>query len=285
MTIQWSKYRTQQPTPQQRTARIEQALERSYFPVEKIQTGSDKYAIIRKDTGQKLSDVSKRYTLVRNYEVFNPFIQHFGADKVKKFYGYGNSKYYYLELDTGRSFNFGTDTEPDEVNERLIIQNSYNKTRSFSFMLGAFRWVCSNGLYTGEAIVSYKKIHTGYIPTTELVYKALCRYTDNSFDTWKQLKEKPLTLDEELEIVEGFEAKELKEETKKDRWNINNQIKYTARRRIERETSIDNQRNGWGLLNGVNWSIARNLYGSSKTSERITANKRLENYLVEKVLN
>jgi len=62
-----------------------------------------------------------------------------------------------MELKTGRRFNFGTEENPDMVDELLSITNSYNKTRSFQFRLGAFRWICSNGLHSGEALVNYKK--------------------------------------------------------------------------------------------------------------------------------
>ena len=261
----------------------ERALESSYFPVEKVDVGMGKFAIIRRDTGDKLSDVSKRYTLIRNRDVFQPFVDRFGVGNIKKFYGWGKSKYYYMEINTGREFNFGTEEKPDIVLERLVIQNSYNKTRSFSFMLGAFRTVCANGLYTGNAYINYKKIHVGKIDIMKLVFQALLRYEDNSFDNWNKFKEVPLTMERQIEIVNEFETKQLTEEKLKDRFNINNKIVYTANRLLKKDESIDNQRNGWGLYNQLNQSIAVNLRGNSKTSERITANKKLEEYLIKKL--
>jgi len=96
-----------------RTIPRAEQLEMSYFPVEKIKTGINKYAIIRKDTGDKLSEVSKRYKLVRNIDIFKPFVDRFGVENIQKFYGWGKSKYFYMEINTGRKFNFGTEEKPD----------------------------------------------------------------------------------------------------------------------------------------------------------------------------
>ena len=120
---------TQTMTPETQ-ARINQyninRLEASYFPVKKVAMGNKKYAIVNQENGQKLSEVSKRYTLVKNRDVFEPFVKEFGVERIRKFYGYGNAKYYYMEIETGRQFNFGTEEKPDMVNEVLCIANSYN---------------------------------------------------------------------------------------------------------------------------------------------------------------
>lgn len=270
---------------EQQKLRQQQIIERAFFPVEKVEIGMGRYAIINRETGDKLSEVSQRYTLVKNQDVFAPFVKEFGIENVKSFYGYGNRKYYYMSINTGRQFNFGTDENPDLIDERIIIQNSYNKTRSFSFMVGAFRFVCSNGLYSGQAILNYKKIHVGEIPVQKMVFETMLRYTDNSFETWKRFKNVPLTVEQELKIVEGFEMKDLSEEKQADSYNVNIRVRQQARRLIEKNESVDNQRNGWGLMNQINRAVANVLYGNSKTSERITANRKLEDYLVKTILN
>ena len=150
-------------------------------------------------------------------------------------------------------------------------------------MLGAFRWVCSNGLYDGNAFVNYKKIHVGEIDIMKLVFQALLRYEDNSFDTWKKLKEIPLTMEQEIKIINKFETKKLSEEKIKDDDNINQEVNRLAVALVNKEVNADNQRNGWGLYNQINRSIGQNIRGNSKTSERITANRKLEKYLIKKL--
>ena len=269
--------------------RIKYAVDRSYFPVSKVPMGDNgKFAIVNRETSQKLSEVSKRYTLIKNIDIFEPFIKQFGYEAVHKFYNYGNNKFYYMEIKTGRSFNFGTDEKPDMVDEILSITNSYNKTKSFQFRLGAFRWVCANGLHSGEALVNYKKIHVGEIPVQKLVFQALLKYQDNTFDNWKRLKEVELTTDRKIAIVENLK---IFDETNKNGEAIDNnrilnaRIRRTAIRKLNYNTNeTDNQSNGWGLYNQINYAIDYEVSGKAKIEKRITANKRMEEYLIKNVV-
>lgn len=282
---------TQTITPE-RQARLNDyntdRLEASYFDVKKVAMGNKRYAIVNTVTGQKLSEVSKRYTLVKNRDVFEPFVKQFGVEAIRKFYGYGNAKYFYMEIETGRKFNFGTDEAPDMVNEVLCIANSYNKTKSFSFRLGAFRWVCANGLHSGEALVNYKKIHVGVIPITKLVFQALLKYQDNTFETWKNLKEVELPLARRIGIVEGMNIFDETDKNGKPLDNnriLNARIKRQAISNLNRNyNQVDNQENGWGLYNQINSAIDYHIGGKSQIDKRITANKRMEKYLVSNVI-
>lgn len=269
-------------------------IEASYFPVEKVKYADNKHRIINKETGDVLTGkddfVTDRYTVVQNRQVFQPFVDRFGIDNVKTHFGYGNNKFYYMEINTGRRFNFGTEENPDFVDERMIIQNSYNKSKSFSFMVGAFRWVCSNGLYSGTALVSYKKIHVGEIPVMKLVFEAMLKYEDNTFDTWKDFQKVNLTVNQEKTLIERFEAKEVKRDnesgeiTSTNAVRTNRYIRSRANRLIESRESVDNQRNGWGLYNQLNRAINYEMNGKSKVSEKINANKRLEEFLKAELL-
>lgn len=273
---------------EQRRARLTEIyrgrVEASYFDVKKSYAGNKRYAIINRETGDKLSEVSKRYCLVKNEDIFKPFVEKFGIENIRTFYGYGNRKYYHMRINTGRRFNFGTEENPDWIEEQIIVENSYNKTKSFTFMFGAFRWVCTNGLFSGNAQITYKKIHVGSIPVKRLVNGVINNYEKNSFETWKNLKDKPLTLDTQIKIIETFEAFALKEENK-GQWDINHKILNRTKRYLEKDESVDNQRNGWGLYNQVNRAIAFEVSGDSNVSKRISANRKLETFLVKAVLN
>lgn len=269
------------------TAREEKAkriVENSYFPVSKAKINDKRYNIVNLENGSILSEVSNRYTVVRNRDIFEPFVKQFGYGAIHKFYNYGKNRYYYMEIKTGRQFNFGTDEKPDVVDEILAISNSYNKTKSFTFRLGAFRWVCSNGLHSGEALVNYKKIHVGEIPVQKLVFEALLRYQDNTFDNWKRLKSVDMDENRRLEVIEGlkiFDETNKKGEIIESNARLNRYIKYTASWFVKKNRNeVDNQPNAWGLYNQINSAIERNIGGKSQIDRRVKANKEMEKYLL-----
>jgi hypothetical protein len=251
---------------------------RSYFKVEKINTGMGKYAIVNMENGTKLADVSERYTLVKNEDIFKPFIERFGIENIARFIGYGRGKYSHMRINTGREFNFGTDEMPDIIKEQIVVENSYNKTRSFRFMFGAFRLVCTNGLYTGQCLLKYRKIHVGEIPVQELISNVINNYEQNSFDLWKSFKNVNMTLEQQIKMLETFEAFEIKEENKGS-YDLNHRIVNRAKMFLGKNESVDNQRNGWGLFNQLNRAIEIEVSGNSKISQRVKANQKAESFL------
>lgn len=256
-------------------------VNRVCFPVSKVKVGENQYRIVNDDTGRLLSEVSERYTLVKNGDLFIPFAEKFGYDKLCYMRGYGSGKYYIAKFFTGREFNFGTHEKPDIVKEQIVIQNSYNKTKSFSFMFGAFRMVCSNGLYTGEAVINYKKIHVGEIPIKEMVTEVFAQYEKNHFESWQRLAKIPLTLESQIKLLEDFKAVNEKDEKSLEACRVNRYIRYTAKWYLNKPESVDNQRTAWGLLNQINRGIAQNMASVSKISQNINANKRAEQYLIK----
>lgn len=260
--------------------RAKREVPNSYFGVAKIDRGMGKYSIVNTSTGEVISNVSKRYTLIKNEDVFQPFIDRFGIDNIRKFIGYGRGKYSHMRINTGRRFNFGTEEKTDWVDEQIIVENSYNKTRSFRFMFGAFRMVCTNGLYSGNCSISYRKIHVGEIPVQEIVDNVLNNYEKNSFELWKSFRGTPMTLSEQIKMIETFEAYEIKDENKSD-WDINCKIRCTTRRYLEKDETVDNQRNAWGLYNQINRAIEHEVSARSAVSKRILGNVNAENYLAK----
>lgn len=270
--------------------RKQRAIEGACFPVEKVSLEAGTFGIMNRQTGRIISEVSKRYTLVPNEKIFRPFVDKFGIDSLKIFLTYGGSKYYYAAFNTGRQFNLGTPEAPDLIDERLIVQNSYNKTKAFSFMFGAFRFVCSNGLYSGQAIVAYKKIHVGEIPVDEMVKTVLDSYQSNNFDLWRRFKNTPLSKDQEIALLNTFEPYEVKKEEANSFYHdfnsnkqINNRIKDRAVALIEKPESVDNQRNAWGLYNQINRAIGATVDSRSQVNKVILGNKNAENYITGKL--
>lgn len=268
----------------------QRAVDWACYPVRKIEAGEGKYHLINGNTGRIISEVSKRYELVPNEKVFKPFVERFGLENLKRFFQYGNGKYTYAEFNTGRQFNLGTDLMPDIVDERLIVQNSYNKTRAFAFMYGAFRHVCTNGLYSGQAIIAFRKKHVGDIPVDGMIQTVFNSYQDNNFDLWRKLKEVTLSKDQEMELVNGFEPYEVKKQDANSFYcdfnsnkQINNRIKQRAVALIEKPESVDNQRNAWGLYNQINRAIAGVVDGRSQINKVILGNKNAEGFLSGKL--
>jgi hypothetical protein len=265
-------------------------IQNACFPVAKIELENGKFGIVNRQTGKLISEVSQRYTLVPNEKVFMPFVGKFGIERLKTFLTYGGSKYYYAAFNTGRQFDLGLPGVPDLIDERLIVQNSYNKTKAFSFMFGAFRHVCTNGLYSGQAIIAYKKIHVGEIPVDAMVKTVLDSYQSNNFDLWRRFKNTPLSRDQEVALLNTFEPYEVKNEEADSAyydWNsnkqINNRIKERAIALIDKPENVDNQRSAWGLYNQINRAIAATVDSRAQVNKVILGNRNAESYLSEKL--
>jgi hypothetical protein len=269
-------------------ARKEYTERRTFFDVEKIKGGDGKY-YIQGNGDAKISQVSDRYTLIPNRSLIQPIAEHFGWDKLVAITKWGNNFSYKFE--TGREIEID---DGDRVKEQLLIGNSYDKSKSFSFMFGAFRMVCSNGMYTGQAVVAYKKIHIGNIPVESLVNKVINNYQSNSFDLWRDFANKPLTLSEQMELSDNFKAYVEPKEDKhqeyrhtyhepKDNIYLNRIIKEKTHYYLNRHDSVDNSRNAWGLYNQINRAIAHTpaLKAPSQEPKRVLGNLNAEKYLAE----
>jgi hypothetical protein len=259
-------------------------LDRAFFPVEKRtaydQQGNRITAVVDPVGEKVISKVSDRYTLVDNKTLVQPFVDKFGLPA--KLTEYANRKSYIFEFETGRDFDLGGG---DIIKERLIVANSYDKTKSFSFFFGAFRMVCTNGLYTAMgAVIAFKKKHIGEIPVGDLVNNALGSYTENKFTFWKRLKEIPLSKDQEIDLINKWTPFEFEKEKESDfslvEWK-NKYIKDRAIRLVSGDETMNNQRNGWGLFNQMNYSIAREYSTPAMVTTRINGDKRSEKYLAE----
>ena len=229
-------------------------------------------------SGHMVSRVSPRYTVVQNKDVFGPFVERFGEDNIKRLQTQGRGQYAHMTIDTGREFSLSYNGETDIIRERLIVENSYNKTRSFRFMFGAFRRVCSNGLYTGQSVLAIRRIHAGSIDVGGIVHEVLANYEKNSFELWRDFQAQPMDLQEENKLVEAFQAFDPGPDEKPNACarQSNRWIRQCAFNAINRPESLDNQRNAWGLLNGINRGIASVLRTPGAFSRLISANQAAE---------
>jgi hypothetical protein len=253
----------------------QEVLDRAvFFPVENVAGEEGKRQIVNGLSGKIISEVSGRYALVSNREVIQPFIDHFGLDHLRAVTVFNAGRSYAFKFDTGRVFEL----EGDQIREQLVVQNSYDKTKSFSFMFGAFRFVCSNGLYTAAgSVITYKKIHVGDIPVREMVHDAITGYGKNDFAFWRGLQQKPLDLNQELELASRWQPFEVEKEHSVNA-EINRHVKYNVESLLRKPESMDNQRNAWGLFNqmnqAINWSLAR-----KDITKRILGDRRSEEFL------
>jgi len=248
-------------------------------PVSKVATEDGRYAIVN-DYGRPISYVSNRYTLINNSEIVNPLVEHFGEEKLSSCFQFSAGRNLFMKFNSGREFDLG---EGDIIKEQFVAINSYDKTRSFQFYLGAFRKVCSNGMYAQFTGSSFRKIHVGDIPVKEIIKNALDAFAKNNFENWKRLKSVPLSLEKELELISGFKTVDVEDEA--DRYSsgaiLNRDVQYYATRRVQAQENLDNQRNAWGLYNQLNRALTTMLGSRSNTIQNINTNIKAENYLLK----
>jgi hypothetical protein len=242
-------------------------------------------------TGRVISHVSDGYALVQTRDVVAPFVERFGIENVKKVrvqgqrQGYGGrvQNFAHVAIETGRTFAFKYNGQEDVIRERLIIENSYNKTRSFRFMFGAFRSVCANGLYTGQAVAAIRRAHVGRIDVPGLVSDVMASWENQSFDLWRDFQASPMTLEEEKALAASFAPFDpgTDEAPNLTARRTNAAIQRRALAAVGRDESLDNQRNAWGLLNGLNFAIAKELRTPSALPRVIAANVAAERMLAD----
>lgn len=272
------------------TEQKRKAIESTFYPVEKVdalnaKTGRMEKVLRDASSGRVLTTVSDRYEIVQNKDVIQPFVELFGVESLT--YCRQFNRQYVYKFETGRTFTMPDERyQGDVIKEQLIVSNSYDKSRAFSFMFGAFRLVCTNGLYAGVMTLGYKKIHVGTIPVGDIVGNALANYSKNKFDTWFDMAKKRMTLEEQYQVLAGFRPFEEKKEDANSAWydaatnkQINNRIQAQTRTLLGRPENADNQRNAWGLYNQMNRAIAR-VISTGSINKVILGNKRAEEFVL-----
>ena len=117
-----------------------------------------KAAVLRTDTNEPLGIVSNQYGLLTHTDVIDSLRHVLSGQKYEE----------QIQLTKNGAHLFASykltdiQIEPklnDFVSMRLIGRNSYDGTKSFTMMLGAFRLVCSNGMVIGKELFSFRQRH------------------------------------------------------------------------------------------------------------------------------
>lgn len=212
------------------------------------ESGLDKYkAIVRPDTNSLVSIVSNRYELVTNQAVVDAAEEALSSmpdmkNRKTHTFTFNNGavferRYTFpdLNISMGKLSDDEKDklvTDEDLINPTLSFFNSYNGWKSISFVVGAYRLVCKNGLMTKQGVYQMSRKHQGDIDTDflkENVKKAIDHFYAMR-DEWNEWKKEPVTenvedlLEENVKYVgkkyqrmikEEWEKKILKEEATK----------------------------------------------------------------------
>jgi hypothetical protein len=119
-------------------------------------------ALVNPDTGQVFSIVSKDYKLIRHERAVSLMenVLHkenrLGRYKVKREIHNDGARIRQTYRFTDRKETISGD---DAVSPELHLFNSYDTTWPFTVLLGAFRFVCGNGLVIGKKFLHFKRRH------------------------------------------------------------------------------------------------------------------------------
>tara|TARA_Y100000310_G_C20672167_1_gene810861 strand:- start:1767 stop:2597 length:831 start_codon:yes stop_codon:yes gene_type:complete len=195
-----------------------QKLDKLYFPIElsEIRTAEldlpvSNQAVVRKDTNEVVSVVSRDYALIKNEDVFEPLLDSFDEMDleyvVKKVETVRNGGASLVEF---RFPGMSIDIGGQKMDMQLIAHNSYDLTRTFGLILGAFRLICSNGLIVGTRIGQVTKRHYGEIDVGEqvkLVGESIDRFENTVKPLWENLNRIELGVDRGVELIESIEKR------------------------------------------------------------------------------
>lgn len=136
-------------------------------------TGYD--ALYNGNNGEPISVVSRKYKLVEHKTVNDFAINLFNNkgiefEETKTEVTYNGTKFYkefqFPEYAIDPAVLTGVKNsaldgveDNDGYSLRVILQNSYDRSKAFTFTFGAYRLVCSNGLVIGKALDTFKIRH------------------------------------------------------------------------------------------------------------------------------
>jgi len=159
----------------------------------------DKKAIVRSDTGTVLGVVSNRYELFKHEDVLDSINTVAGKLNLiqpePNFYKEGavmHADYYLNEVKEIASSTVG-----DTVKFGVRVMNSYDGSFKLSYLLVAFRLVCSNGLVLPKTIRSFSikhfKSNANKFTGEDIFNRLNVSLNDvdkivSNYDTWAQMK-------------------------------------------------------------------------------------------------
>ena len=179
-------------------------------------------AIVEQDTGKLFSIVSKDYKVIRHEQAIDELedilygSEDLGAFSVKtEFFNDGGRM--------RRSYGFEKEKVEigpgDKVHPELLLYNSYDLTWPLIVLLGAFRFVCTNGLVIGKEFYQFRKRHVLELERMDFkpqVTTALARFK-KQVETWKQWETRPLSLITYEKVMKAMKFGKKATETIEDR--------------------------------------------------------------------
>ena len=171
---------------------------------------ADRYkAIVDFNTGKLFSIVSRDYKLIRHEEAIDEVEK--AIDKTPEM---GNFQVMTEFFNEGgrmrRTYRFSEKsievTKGDEVKPELHLFNSYDVTWPFMVLLGAFRFVCENGLVVGKKFFQIRRRHVFDLEPIHLekeVSTALKRFNSQT-EQWKRWANRRLTEKTYNRVMEGM---------------------------------------------------------------------------------
>ena len=162
------------------------------------QRASNYKAIVNPESGKVYSIVSKDYKLIRHEDAVQRIES--AIDENLKLGKYkSDTKFYNDEARMCRTYRFYEKSveikKSDRVNPELHLFNSYDTTWPFIVLIGAFRFVCANGLVVGDKYLYLRKRHVydfEQMDIKEQVSTALKRFNLQT-NQWKRWTECRLT--------------------------------------------------------------------------------------------
>ena len=165
----------------------------------KLQRAKDHKAIVDLNTGKVFSIVSNDYRLIRHEQAI---------EKVERFiHGHNLMSGYVVDTeffnDRGRmrrTYRFPSISvqisKDDTVCLTLHLFNSYDLTWPFIVLVGAFRFVCANGLVIGTKYYQFRKRHVFYLEDVGLeadLYRSIRKFNLQAQE-WRNWAEIPMTM-------------------------------------------------------------------------------------------
>jgi len=180
---------------------------------------SGKMGVLRTDTNQILGVVGEDYQLLQHtiavkatesvlesvgkYEIIQKDVTHAGA-RIYYSYNFPDIKY--------------NITDDDDICLTLVMQNSYDGLLKFGFLLGAFRFICTNGMRIGTTLFEISHKHTQNLSLDGIAVaatKSITHFQDVIIPSMRSLTQKRIdslvTLNYKLDTIrdQGFLPKKL----------------------------------------------------------------------------
>ena len=211
--------------------------------------------VIREDTGEVISCMTDNYQLVSNKEVIDkvlPVMNKTNATfkEAQIFSDGARTKwtwtYQDISVDVGNK---------DILHPEITIQNSYDGSWELSFLAGAFRLVCSNGLTIGTIVDTKRNRHSVYntnlLKIDEMIADTVDKCENVFVDEFGQLINTVLKKADISKVV-----KELPQQA------IDPFVKY-----LQRESK--NMNNYWDLLNAFTWVTSHALNRRHESTNKL----------------